>query len=250
MHRTLKRNLRVLSLESGEDFEKFLPHALFALRTVIHDSTGFSLAELVHGRNLRTPRMLLYENLTEQSEEENSVISYVFELMSRMKHCQEQAIENMQEAKQKQKLWYDIKAEKPNFKEGDLFLVIAPSKPNKLSVNWIGPGQIVKQLSETNFVVHYPNSDKTQVYHANMLKPYFQREKNVNLLSLEGKVGSEEEKTIPKFELETKDSELSEIWKYIESNPRLDENQKIELGQLIRKYSKTFSTVPGCTDLA
>ncbi|KAF8786578.1 hypothetical protein HNY73_008274 [Argiope bruennichi] len=165
-----------------EKTEKVLPHALFALRTVIHDSTGFSPAELLHGRNLRTPMMLLYENLTEQSEEES-------------------------EAKQKQKLWYDIKAEKPNFKEGDLVLVIAPSKPNKLSVNLIGPGKIVKQLSETNFVVHYPNSDKTQVYHANMQPELTEsREKN--------------------------------------------ENQEIELGQLIRKYSKTFSTVPGCTDLA
>ncbi|GFX54999.1 retrovirus-related Pol polyprotein from transposon 412 [Trichonephila clavipes] len=64
MHRTLKRILRVLCLEAIPDWEKILPQALFALRTVIHDSTGFSPAELVHGKNLRTPVMLLYEKLT------------------------------------------------------------------------------------------------------------------------------------------------------------------------------------------
>ncbi|GFS70816.1 retrovirus-related Pol polyprotein from transposon 412 [Trichonephila clavipes] len=41
MHRTLKRILRVLCLEAIPDWEKILPQALFALRTVIHDSTGF-----------------------------------------------------------------------------------------------------------------------------------------------------------------------------------------------------------------
>ncbi|KAG8198732.1 hypothetical protein JTE90_023498 [Oedothorax gibbosus] len=104
MHRTLKRILRVLCLESGPDWEKILPQALFALRTATHGSTGFSPAELVHGRNLRTPLMLLYEQLTEETQEEDSVVSYVFELMNRMKRCQELAVHNMQEAKEKQKI--------------------------------------------------------------------------------------------------------------------------------------------------
>ncbi|GFT05793.1 retrovirus-related Pol polyprotein from transposon 412 [Trichonephila clavipes] len=85
IHRTLKRILRVLCLEAIPDWEKILPQALFALRTVIHDSTGFSPAELVHGKNLRTPVMLLYEKLTEEESVESSVVDYVFELINRMK---------------------------------------------------------------------------------------------------------------------------------------------------------------------
>ncbi|GFY62185.1 retrovirus-related Pol polyprotein from transposon 297 [Trichonephila inaurata madagascariensis] len=107
--------------------------------------------------------MLLYENLTEQCVEENGVVTYVFELMNRMKQCQELAMENMQKTKESQTLWYDLKAEKREFKEGGLVLIVASSKPNKLSVNWIGPGEVVKQLSETNYVIHFPDSDKTQI---------------------------------------------------------------------------------------
>ncbi|KAG8183285.1 hypothetical protein JTE90_004905 [Oedothorax gibbosus] len=86
MHRTLKRILRVLCLESGPDWEKILPQALFALRTVTHDSTGFTPAELVHGRNLKTPVTLLYDKLTEEDQEEDCVVNYVFELMNRMEN--------------------------------------------------------------------------------------------------------------------------------------------------------------------
>ncbi|GBN31286.1 hypothetical protein AVEN_219705-1 [Araneus ventricosus] len=104
MHRTLKR-IRVLCLVEGlPDWEKILPQALFALRTVIHDSTGFSPAELFHGKNLRTPVMLLYEKLTEEDPVENCVVEYVFELINRMKKCQGLSVKNMEDAKQKQKL--------------------------------------------------------------------------------------------------------------------------------------------------
>ncbi|GFS91949.1 retrovirus-related Pol polyprotein from transposon 412 [Trichonephila clavipes] len=100
MHRTLKRILRVLCLDAIPDWEKILPQALFALSTVIHDSTRFSPAELVHEKNLRTPVILLYEKLTEEEHVESSVVDYVFELINRMKRCQELTIIHMEDAKQ------------------------------------------------------------------------------------------------------------------------------------------------------
>ncbi|GFX43844.1 retrovirus-related Pol polyprotein from transposon 412 [Trichonephila clavipes] len=161
MHRTSKKILRVLCLEAIPDWEKIHPQALFALRTVKHDSIGFSPAELVHGKSLRTPVMLLYEKLTEEEHVESSVKDYVFELIHGIKRCQELAILHMEDAKQKQKLWYDRRTVKRQFQLGELVLVIAPSRPNKLFVQWVGPGKIVQQLSETNYVVKFPEKDKT-----------------------------------------------------------------------------------------
>ncbi|GFX62723.1 retrovirus-related Pol polyprotein from transposon 412 [Trichonephila clavipes] len=67
MHRTLKRILRVLCLEAIPEWERILASSpSLALRTVIHDSTGFSPTELVHGKNLRTPRCYCNEKLTEE----------------------------------------------------------------------------------------------------------------------------------------------------------------------------------------
>ncbi|KAF8773121.1 Retrovirus-related Pol polyprotein like [Argiope bruennichi] len=49
-HRTLGRIFRVLYSEEGPHSEKHVPAALFALRTVTYESTGFSPVELVHGK--------------------------------------------------------------------------------------------------------------------------------------------------------------------------------------------------------
>ncbi|GFY55815.1 transposon Ty3-I Gag-Pol polyprotein [Trichonephila inaurata madagascariensis] len=92
--------------------------------------------------------MLLYEKLTEEEPVESSVVDYVFQLINRMKRCQELAILHMEDAKQKQKLWYNRRIVKRQFQPGELVLVIAPSRPNKLSVQWVDPGEIVQQLSE------------------------------------------------------------------------------------------------------
>ncbi|GFS73859.1 retrovirus-related Pol polyprotein from transposon 17.6 [Trichonephila clavipes] len=161
--------------------------------------------------------MLLYEKLTEEEHVESSVVDYVFELINRMKRCQELAILHMEDSKQKQKLWYDRRTVKRQFQLGELVLVIAPSRPNKLSVQWVGPGEIVQQLSETNYVVKFPEKDKTHVYHVNMLKPYHQREENINLLCI-NPLKHDEEEDIPSLELENE--------------------------------SNLFSNIPGCTDLA
>ncbi|GFV00395.1 retrovirus-related Pol polyprotein from transposon 412 [Trichonephila clavipes] len=102
-HRTLKRILKVICIESSPEWEKQLPAALFALKTITHESTGFTPAELVHGKNLRTPITLLYENWMGTTEELTPVVEYVFQLINRLKSCQELAIEKMEETKIKRK---------------------------------------------------------------------------------------------------------------------------------------------------
>ncbi|GFW25348.1 retrovirus-related Pol polyprotein from transposon 17.6 [Trichonephila clavipes] len=50
-HRTVKWVLKVLCIEAASNWESQVPAALFALRTVTHERTGFSPAELVYGNN-------------------------------------------------------------------------------------------------------------------------------------------------------------------------------------------------------
>ncbi|GFX07449.1 hypothetical protein TNCV_5091641 [Trichonephila clavipes] len=221
MHRTLKRILRVLCLEAIPDWEKILPQALFALRTVITDSTGFLQAKLVRGKNLRTPVTLLYNKLTEEHVE-SSVVDYVFELINRRKRCQELAILHMEDAKQKQKLCYDRRTVKCQFQLGELVLIIAPSRPNKLSVQWVGPGKIVQQLSETNYVVKFPKKDKTH----------------------------HDEEDLPSLELKNERLGWSKIISDVQLNSKLSQIQRGQLKELLYEYSNLFSNIPGCTDLA
>ncbi|GFX49800.1 retrovirus-related Pol polyprotein from transposon 17.6 [Trichonephila clavipes] len=76
-HRTLKRLLRVLCLDAGSEWDKHLPSILLALRTVSHESTGYTQSELVYGKNLRTPETLVMEHWMEPEEEGDLVTEYM-----------------------------------------------------------------------------------------------------------------------------------------------------------------------------
>ncbi|GFS82909.1 retrovirus-related Pol polyprotein from transposon 17.6, partial [Trichonephila clavipes] len=92
LHRTLKRLLRVLCLDAGSEWDKHLPSILLALRTVSHESTGYTPSELVYGKNLRTPETLVMEHWIEPEEKSYLVTEYMFKLINRLKRCQEIAI--------------------------------------------------------------------------------------------------------------------------------------------------------------
>lgn len=42
-HRTMKRLLNGMCLEQKGDWDKYIPSVLFALRTTVHETTGFTL---------------------------------------------------------------------------------------------------------------------------------------------------------------------------------------------------------------
>ncbi|GFY54778.1 retrovirus-related Pol polyprotein from transposon 297 [Trichonephila inaurata madagascariensis] len=148
MHRTLRERILRCFVLVGRTGRKFLQCTVL-LRTVIHDGTGFSPAELVHSPKFDNSMiLLLYENLASNV------------------------------------------------------------------------------LKESNMVTE-----------------------NINLLSLESSLIKEEDEEIPKLELGIKNIELSDIWMNIQSNTRLTADQKEKLSQLIKRYSRTFSTEPGCTNL-
>ncbi|GBN03908.1 Transposon Ty3-I Gag-Pol polyprotein [Araneus ventricosus] len=252
-HRTIKRMLKVLCLESGQDWEKNLPATLLVLRTITHDSTGFSPAELVHGKNLRTPEVLLYEHWVRLQEEDSTVNEYIFELINRMRRCQELAVTTMTETRYKRKVWYDKNAVKREFRVGELVLVLATSKSNKMSVQWTGPGVIESKFSETNYIVRMEGKkDKTQIYHINLLKPYHQRLERVNLIVNGGEENQEcetEELTIPNPVSEPNIYDFERIKADSALEGRLSLTEIESLKQLLDRHKKIFSNKPGKTHL-
>lgn len=252
-HRSIKRILKVLCIEAAPDWETQIPAALFALRTVTHDSTGFSPAELVHGNNLRTPAVLLYEKWLKQEEQESTVVEYVFELINRLRKSRDLARGKMEEMRDKRKKWYDRNAMKREFNEGDSVLVFSANQPHKLAPQWRGPGTIEKKLSDTNYVVSFEGKqDMNKVYHINMLKPYFRRPEVVNIVNQfdnDSTTSSELEEDFPYMLADPNVFDFREI---IETNglkEKLNDEQIGQLETLLLKYCSIFSNIPGKTNL-
>ncbi|GFW71629.1 retrovirus-related Pol polyprotein from transposon 412 [Trichonephila clavipes] len=246
-HRTLKRLLRVLCLDAGSEWDKHLPSILLALRTVSHESTGYTPSELVYGKNLRTPETLVMEHWMEPEEEGDLVTEYMLKLINRLKRCQEVAINKMEEMQVKRKTWYDKNAVKREFKDGDLVLVLATSRANKLAVQWIGPGTILNKISETNYLVEIPGRRETsQIYHINMLKPYYKRPEHVNVIINDETKNSlaDQELEIPYLENNSLIYDFEDVIQASELNKHLHDKQMDRLRELLNKYSKCFQTIP------
>ncbi|GFT26836.1 retrovirus-related Pol polyprotein from transposon 297 [Trichonephila clavipes] len=161
------------------------------------------------------------EHWMEPEEEGDLVTKYMFKLINRLKRCQEVAINKMEEMQVKRKTWYDKNAVKRELKDGDLVLVLATSRAKKIAVQWIGPGTILNKISETNYLVEIPGRRETsQIYHINMIKPYYKRPEHVN-----------------------------DIIQASELNKHLHDKQMDRLRELLNKYSKCFSNNPGLTNL-
>ncbi|GFU02235.1 retrovirus-related Pol polyprotein from transposon 412 [Trichonephila clavipes] len=240
VHRTIKRVIKVLCVESGEDWEGVLPLALFSLRTVAHESTGFSPTELVMGKNLRTPQTLVYEEWMEEGNTSQSVVEYILQLNNRLKRCQDIAITRMKECQLKRKTWYDRDAVERKFVEGDLVMVLATSKQNKLEVNWIGPGKVLSRISDTNYVIDLPGRrDRARarsiIYHVNLLKPYHRRSELVSLVVEEVSGDIEGDAEIPYPDKQCTKFDYHEILRESQLQLKLSPSQIDELKQVITK---------------
>ncbi|GFX31862.1 retrovirus-related Pol polyprotein from transposon 297 [Trichonephila clavipes] len=245
-HRTIKRVIKALCVESGEHWEGGLPLALFSLRTVAHESTGFSPTELVMGKNLRTPQTLVYEEWMEEGKTSQSVGEYILQLNNRLKRCEDIAITRMKECQLKRKMWYDRDAIERKFVEGDLVMVLATSKQNKLEVNWIGPGKILSRISDTKYVIDLPGRrDRSTNYHVNLLKPFRRRPELVSLVVEEVSDDIEEDAEIPYPDKQCTKFDYHESQLQLKLSP----SQIDELKQVITKNKDMFSPDPGTTHL-
>ncbi|GFV05522.1 retrovirus-related Pol polyprotein from transposon 412 [Trichonephila clavipes] len=250
VHRTIKRVIKALFVESGEDWEGVLPLALFSLRTVAHESTGFSPTELVMGKNLRTPQTLVYEEWMEEGNTSQSVVEYILQLNNRLKRCQDFAITRMKECQLKRKTWYDRDVVERKFVEGDLVMVLVTSKQSKLEVNWIRPGKVLSRISDTNYVIDLPGRrDRSTIYHVNLLKPYHRRPELVSLVVEEVSDDIEGDAEIPYPDKQCTKFDYHEILRESQLQLKLSPSQIDELKQVITKNKDVFSPDPGTTHL-
>lgn len=182
VHSVMKRILRALCHEHGKEWDAAVPAMLFALRSVVHESTGFSPAELVYGRALRSPLRLLRERW-EGDSENPTVVEYILTLLNRLYNTQELVKANMMEAQARAKKYYDKNSRMRSFDEGDKVLLLRSAKANKLELQWEGPATVEQKLSDTNYVVRLPGRRKeVRIFHCNLMKPYIERVHVANIL--------------------------------------------------------------------
>ncbi|CAM5159789.1 unnamed protein product [Eretmochelys imbricata] len=108
---TLKMMLKTFMNQHPQDWDKYLPHLLFAYREVPQESTGFSPFELLYGRRVRGPLDLMRDEWEGKATPDGeSVVEYVLIFRERLAELMGLARENLARAQRKQKVWYDCTA--------------------------------------------------------------------------------------------------------------------------------------------
>ncbi|XP_073768826.1 uncharacterized protein [Danio rerio] len=186
-HQTLKSMLRKYCFETGKDWDEGTPLVLFAVREAVHESLGYSPADLVYAHSIRGPiKMLKEDMLSQETSEKTNVLDYVSRFRERLHNACSAAKEALVSAQITMKSHFDRKTVVRDFKEGDKVLVLLPVVGSSLSSRFSGPYEVIKKLSCTDYVIGTPDRrKKTRVCHVNMLKTYHVRETSNNEAKLD-----------------------------------------------------------------
>ena len=175
-HAMLKRVLLTMCAERPNDWDKYLPALLFAVREIPQESLGFSPFELLYGRNVRGPMQILRElwSVEETDEHARLTYQYVIDLRERLEKTCTLAQDNVRRLDIKQNAFYDKRARSRKFDVGDKVLLLLPSESNKVLLQWNGPYEVLEVVNAMNYKINVKGVVNT--YPANMLKLYVERQ--------------------------------------------------------------------------
>jgi hypothetical protein len=243
---TIKSMLRKVCREKPQDWDRYLPAVLFAMREVPQESLGFSSFELVYGREVRGPMKILKELWTKETADEGvkTLYQYVVDLKERLQETCELAHKELKRHQQKQKTWYDKKARQRSLVAGDKVLLLLPTDHNKLTMAWKGPFAVVKKISDTDYLIQM--AAKVKVFHINMLKKYVERQpkseeiSQMEIIEMGAIVEWEEEDCRDLLQLQKK-----ETYEDVKVNPNLENSIQEKVRNLLKEFEDIFSDVPG-----
>ncbi|XP_066969257.1 uncharacterized protein [Macrobrachium rosenbergii] len=173
-HQTLKSVLKKYCYEQGEDWEKGLPFALFAIRNHPNSSTGVAPFELVFGHRVRGPLEIFHEMLASGRKGEMNVVEFVENLQKKFARAWKFARENLASSQAVMKSNFDRNTKVRSFEPGELVLVLSTDSDNFLEPRYKGPWKVLRKLSEVNYEIEAAGTKrKCRIFHINRLKSYF-----------------------------------------------------------------------------
>lgn len=243
---TLKSMLKAVCDNSPDEWDKILPWVLFAYREVPVATLGLSPFELLFGRVVPGPLLLVknaWLNKGNLQPTKSSVVDFILQIRENLRLVLNSAHEYAVQQRSKAKLWYDKKARDRQFAVGDKVLALLPIPKKPLHVKYYGPYEIAEKLGPVDYVLITPDRRKTRrVCHVNLLKAYNQRDEN-----LIAKTPSSSNSIMMTF-TETSSETMDEAQKNI-SSQSLENREKEDIQKLCTEFSEIFSEKPGRTTL-
>ncbi|XP_063970109.1 uncharacterized protein LOC135157653 [Lytechinus pictus] len=259
---TLKKILRRTCSDRPSDWDRYLAPILFAYREAPHASMGFSPFELLYGRTVRGPLMILKELWTgkQQNEELKSTYQYEVELKERLESTLKVAQQELRKSMERSSKYYNSKSRERRFQVGDQVLLLLPTEHNKLLVQWKGPFTVVHKLSDQDYRLDI--NGKLKTFHANLLKRYISREEDREesltgdedpAVSAQAVVVTEDDDSeaspmsgkLKSISIHLPPLEATETTEDVSVCKNLSKEQKREVKSLLLDYREVLTDLPG-----
>ncbi|XP_064468579.1 uncharacterized protein LOC135380569 [Ornithodoros turicata] len=247
---TLKTMLKRMCQERPKDWDRYLAPVLFAYREVPQASLGFSPFELIYGRHVRGPLSVLKELWTNEAIEGQikTTYQYVMDLRNRLEETCKLAHQELQNASNRYKRYYNKRSRARKLNPGDQVLILLPTDQNKLLMQWKGPFPVVSHRNEVDYEIDLGH--RTRLFHINMLKKYEERPTTtaepggqavcavVTMSETDGEPG-----------LQVLSLQQKETFRDVSLSSDLSKKQKEQVREVLDAHRAIFSDAPGKTDL-
>jgi hypothetical protein len=148
----IEEHLRKVVASHQRDWDEKLPLFLLAYRASTHDTTGFTPACLVFGRELRLPCHLLYGV---PPDKERPTLDHAADLVDHLQDIHEYVRQHLRHASDRMKIRNDKLANSAGYHEGDSVWLYRPTrtkgKSPKVQSSCDGPYKVVTRI---NYVVY------------------------------------------------------------------------------------------------
>ena len=217
VNRTLADIIASYVSKEPTKWSDFLPSATFAYNTAVHSSTGYTPFYLMYGREATEPQDMIKPVRNRNMTDVNMIFSQMwYDALDITK-------EKLEEAKEKQKAYYDRNTKRVEFKIGDkILLKEMANTPGKFNMRWEGPYTVKERKGNVNYKIYADNGKKMMIVHADRMKQFHKRKspetaeeiKQNESIAEKPEEVKQDEKKRKTSEIPTKEPNLSEEPRY------------------------------------
>ena len=261
---TMKQMLKKMCEERPTDWDRYLDALLFAYREAPQDSTGFAPFELLYGRAVRGPLMIVRELWTNENAEPETktTYQYVMDLRDKLDNTCQLVQEQLTKSHDRYRQQYNRKAKSRSFKVDDEVLLLLPTDNNKLLMHWKGPFKVVGRVGKLDYRIDL--GTRVTTFHANLLKQYHRRDDEGAGIVFPEVAG------VSVIEEDESDDDQGDSMEALMTNERLiqvpslkptqtvydvivsdvlNDEQSQQLRRLVGNYADVLTDVPGVTNI-
>jgi transposase InsO family protein len=156
-NRSLIEMLRATTTDRKVNWDEVLAPVLFAYRSSVNSSTGFSPYEMLYGRAPKLPGHLVLGEFLGSRKLPDAHVTALQRILRKM---WEEANCHLDAARARQKRYFDRFSAERRFEVGDLVWLAAPPRTQKLLPRYLGPFQIEKRFdNNVNYRIRKVDND-------------------------------------------------------------------------------------------